>query len=123
MLLTCLYLQGYRDDTYLVTQGPLKNTINDFWQMIWEFNSRAIVLLCKVMEEGEEKCYLYWPPQTGEEAKFGMLTVTLQSKEQCHDYVVRKLHVCKKMVQWCVHSSVVALPLIAVVASWLHCLV
>ena len=99
LIAACLYLQGYKQrDAYLVTQGPLKNTVNDFWQMIWEFKSRAIVLLCNAIEEGEEKCYQYWPLQKGETAEFGRLKVTLQSEDQYIEFVVRRLHVCNEKV-------------------------
>ena len=47
-------LQGYRQrGTYIATQVPMENTVNDFWKMIWEYKSTTIVLLCKMTEEGE----------------------------------------------------------------------
>ena len=30
---------------FLATQGPLPETISDFWRMVWEQNSRTIVML------------------------------------------------------------------------------
>ena len=103
LIATFLYLQGYKQrNAYLVTQGPLKNTVNDLWRMIWEFKSRAIVLLCNAIEEGEEKCFWYWPLRIhkGKIAEFlvGELKVTLQSEDQHEEYVVRKLHICNQKV-------------------------
>ena len=47
-------LQGYKQrNAYLATQAPLANTVNDFWRMVWEFKSRAIVMLCQLSEDGQ----------------------------------------------------------------------
>ena len=46
--------QGYRQrGTYIATQVPMENTVNDFWKMIWEYKSKTIVVLCKMAEDGE----------------------------------------------------------------------
>ena len=51
-----LHLQGYRqNNAYITTQGPLENTVNDFWKMIWEMKSKTIVMLCELIEEKEVK--------------------------------------------------------------------
>ena len=46
--------QGYRQrGAYIATQMPLKNTVNDFWKMIWEYQTRSVVVLCKMEEDVE----------------------------------------------------------------------
>lgn len=41
-------IQPYR--RYISTQGPLPATFNDFWQVVWEQNSRVLVMLTKEEE-------------------------------------------------------------------------
>lgn len=55
-------LQGHNSPReFIVTQGPLHSTRDDFWRMCWESNSRAIVMLTRCFEKGREKCDQYWP--------------------------------------------------------------
>lgn len=43
-------MSGRHYRRYISTQGPLPTTFNDFWEIVWEQNSRVIVMLTKEEE-------------------------------------------------------------------------
>lgn len=50
------YVPGHNSPReFIVTQGPLHSTRDDFWRTCWESNSRAIVMLTRCYEKGREK--------------------------------------------------------------------
>jgi len=46
---------------YVASQGPLPNTVTDFWTMVWEQQATFVVMLTTVVERGRPKCHQYWP--------------------------------------------------------------
>ncbi|MBS0634332.1 MAG: dual specificity protein phosphatase family protein [Verrucomicrobia bacterium] len=64
--------------TYMVAQGPLENTVEDFWQAVLHKNSNTIVTLVMAIEEGREKCASYW---TRPVVAAGEWTITLQGEK------------------------------------------
>ncbi|XP_032200624.1 tyrosine-protein phosphatase non-receptor type 21 [Mustela erminea] len=46
---------------YIATQGPLQNTCQDFWQMVWEQGVAIIAMVTVEEEGGREKSFRYWP--------------------------------------------------------------
>uniref|UniRef100_A0A3Q3WUN2 Tyrosine-protein phosphatase non-receptor type n=1 Tax=Mola mola TaxID=94237 RepID=A0A3Q3WUN2_MOLML len=46
---------------YIASQGPLSNTCQDFWQMVWEQGVSIIAMVTAEEERGREKSFRYWP--------------------------------------------------------------
>lgn len=83
------YLRGYLGDerAYIATQGPMVNTVNDFWQMAWQEESPVIVMITKLKEKNE-KCVLYWPEKRG---IYGKVEVLVNSVRESEHYTTRSL--------------------------------
>ncbi|GMT28029.1 hypothetical protein PFISCL1PPCAC_19326, partial [Pristionchus fissidentatus] len=62
---------------FICTQGPLADTIVDFWRMAWQENAGYIVMLCELMELGKKKCERYIPAGPGDVETYGEIKVTL----------------------------------------------
>lgn len=51
------YCDGYRkQNAYIATQGPLPETVGDFWRMTWEQRCMTIVMMTKLEERARVKC-------------------------------------------------------------------
>ncbi|XP_023651144.1 receptor-type tyrosine-protein phosphatase T isoform X7 [Paramormyrops kingsleyae] len=88
------YIDGYhRPRHYIATQGPMQETVRDFWRMIWQENSVSIVMVTNLVEVGRVKCVRYWPDET---EVYGDIKVTLIETEPLAEYVIRTFTVQKK---------------------------
>ncbi|KAJ8738000.1 hypothetical protein PYW08_000595 [Mythimna loreyi] len=78
---------------YILTQGPLAFTVGHFWLMIWEQNTKAILMLNKIIEKNEIKCHWYWPQGVGEAHRMTFndvkLAIELEKEEDCNYYSTR----------------------------------
>ncbi|XP_070491352.1 tyrosine-protein phosphatase 10D isoform X3 [Chironomus tepperi] len=82
------YVPGHNSPReFIVTQGPLHSTRDDFWRMCWESNSRAIVMLTRCYEKGREKCDHYWPMDTVP-VYYGDIKVTLLNESHYPDWLI-----------------------------------
>lgn len=51
--------------TYIATQNPFSDTLEDFWTMIWMHNVSIITMVTELEERGTTKCPRYWPQADG----------------------------------------------------------
>ncbi|XP_078471148.1 uncharacterized protein LOC144733224 [Lampetra planeri] len=80
-----------RTPVYIAAQGPLANTVVDFWQMVWESGCTVVVMLTPLMENRVEHCYRYWPEEGSR--TYHVYEVNLVSEHVwCEDFLVRSLY-------------------------------
>ncbi|XP_061570510.1 tyrosine-protein phosphatase non-receptor type 12 isoform X2 [Cololabis saira] len=80
-------------EAYIATQGPLPNTVIDFWRMIWEYNVAVIVMACREFEMGRKKCERYFPLPEEETMSFGAFKISYESEQTRTDYNIKILTV------------------------------
>nr|XP_040026195.1 receptor-type tyrosine-protein phosphatase S-like isoform X1 [Gasterosteus aculeatus aculeatus] len=86
------YIDGYRQQRgYIATQGPLAETTEDFWRMLWEHNSTIVVMLTKLREIGREKCHQYWPAERS--ARYQYFVVDPMAEYNMPQYILREFKV------------------------------
>lgn len=78
---------------YIATQGPMQNTMLEFWRMVQQESSNFIVMLTTIIERGRVKCAQYWPSMN-EEMQLSP-TFSIKLLNECSDatdsYVLRKI--------------------------------
>ncbi|XP_035856165.1 protein tyrosine phosphatase receptor type Db isoform X31 [Sander lucioperca] len=86
------FIDGYRQqNAYIATQGPLAETTEDYWRMLWEHNSTIVVMLTKLREMGREKCHQYWPAERS--ARYQYFVVDPMAEYNMPQYILREFKV------------------------------
>ncbi|XP_059380346.1 receptor-type tyrosine-protein phosphatase H-like [Carassius carassius] len=91
------YMPGYGNASrqYIAAQGPLASTVNDFWRMVWEKRSQAIVMVTNCTESGRVKCEQYWPLDYTP-CLYGNLLVTVKLEDKFPNWTLREFNVKNK---------------------------
>ncbi|XP_066883538.1 receptor-type tyrosine-protein phosphatase C isoform X1 [Kogia breviceps] len=76
----------WKPEMMIAAQGPLKETIGDFWQMIFQRKVKVIVMLTELKNGDQEACSQYW-----EEGKqtYGDVEVYMKDTNKSGAYIIR----------------------------------
>lgn len=89
------YCDGYRKhNAYVATQGPLQETIADFWRMCWELKTSTIVMMTRLEERTRIKCDQYWPTRGTE--TYGQMFVTITETQELSTYSIRTFQIVRQ---------------------------
>ncbi|CAI8010577.1 Receptor-type tyrosine-protein phosphatase alpha [Geodia barretti] len=87
-----VFVNGYKQQrAFIMAQSPMESTARDFWKMVHDRKCGVIVMLCDLVENGQETCYQYWP-QTGL-IQFVGYKVDLMEENVMEGFIMRKLSV------------------------------
>ncbi|XP_060246870.1 tyrosine-protein phosphatase non-receptor type 20 isoform X2 [Meriones unguiculatus] len=89
-------VNGEEEYFYIATQGPLPDTIQDFWQMVMENNCNVIAMITREIEFGVYKCYTYWPISVTEPLEFKHFRVFLKNSQITQYFIIRIFQIVKK---------------------------
>ncbi|XP_071054817.1 putative receptor-type tyrosine-protein phosphatase mosPTP-1 isoform X3 [Onthophagus taurus] len=87
------WLQGFHSlREFIITQHPLRSTIKDFWQMVWDHNAQTIVMLSIIDNQEFE---VFWPVEQefieAENFKIKQTNETVQSSYVTRDFTMQSL--------------------------------
>ena len=80
-------------ETFIASQAPKKETMLEFWEMLWQKRVSNVVMLTKFMEGNKKKCEPYLPERAGETIGVGDLLITLHKVTSEYDQTTRHLEV------------------------------
>ncbi|CAF0852665.1 unnamed protein product [Rotaria sordida] len=85
------YVTGYPNEyhAFIATQGPLANTIIDFYRMIWQEHVPVIIMITRLFEKNKAKCERYIPDS--QPTQYGPFHVQIKSISYQTDYEIRRL--------------------------------
>jgi protein tyrosine phosphatase len=80
---------------YIASQGPVPDSIHDFWSMVWENKVTLIVKVTREVENGVLKCHRYWPdpeqhPPQSRACDMGQIEVEYESAVSGAAWITRK---------------------------------
>jgi len=77
---------------YIAAQGPLPNTVHNFWSMVQECDVHLIVMLTEVSGANKSSaCIPYWPQNDGSSLEIGDFTITKKFSSDSGSYCTTTL--------------------------------
>ncbi|XP_019746742.1 receptor-type tyrosine-protein phosphatase eta-like [Hippocampus comes] len=82
---------GGSERDFICTQAPMRNTMEDFWRMVWEQNVRIIVMVTALRDRDLVLCDEYWSLEPGT-VYHGPFQVTTMARKQGPDYFMSTIN-------------------------------
>ncbi|XP_043516213.1 receptor-type tyrosine-protein phosphatase kappa-like [Frieseomelitta varia] len=85
-----------KPNAYIVTQGPMENTVTEFWRMVWQEKACCIVMLTKTFDFIRVMCVQYWPASKDKDEEYGGIGVSVMKEEELANFHIRTIRLYKK---------------------------
>ncbi|XP_018368860.1 PREDICTED: receptor-type tyrosine-protein phosphatase kappa [Trachymyrmex cornetzi] len=85
-----------KPNAYIVTQGPMENTVTEFWRMVWQEQASCIVMLTKTFDFIRVMCVQYWPANKEKDEEYGGIGVSVLKEEELANFHIRTIRLYKK---------------------------
>ncbi|XP_074641310.1 uncharacterized protein LOC141899056 [Tubulanus polymorphus] len=94
--INAVYVDGYYNlNSYIVTQWPQRNTINDIWRLAYDYHTYSIVLLNEL--PGSRAFPQFWPEKMSEAKIYGPIVVEM-IEDMIHPNVrIRRFKIRKRL--------------------------
>ena len=91
-------VQGYKHKrAFIVAEGPMQNTVRNFWKMIYDRKCAVVVMVSGLVEGGEESSAQYWPDSGI--SHYGEFAIDLLGEETLEGFTIRNLSVMDTKVR------------------------
>lgn len=87
-------------DKYILTQGPMKTYIKDFWTMVWESKADTIICLANQIENYKRKFDMYYDDTKGRNYFNFHVDVQTVNKDNVYNIITRKIKVTKSYFEF-----------------------
>jgi protein tyrosine phosphatase len=77
---------------FIAAQGCMKQTVQAFWEMTFQENTRIIIMVTNEVEKAKIKCVRYWP-ELNKSITAGNLSISNTGEKSTRDYIVRQLEI------------------------------
>lgn len=77
---------------FIASQGCMRTTVDDFWHMVYQENTRIIIMVTNEIEKSKIKCVRYWP-EPGMSITANGKIIFNAGQTSTRDYMVRQLEV------------------------------
>nr|XP_022311825.1 receptor-type tyrosine-protein phosphatase epsilon-like isoform X1 [Crassostrea virginica] len=91
------YIKNAESDVaYIASQGPKRNTVADFWKMVWQERVSVIAMVTNLTEGEKTKCERYWPFSRANDMVKDCFLLKLKSEKTYANFVIHEIDILNR---------------------------